>query len=178
MVYFKEVQRFNQWWMWAIILPSVALMIGLCMHNIYSWTVLGKVPNSDNLSLEWRIVIVCLAMVATVGAAYTIFIATLETNIKNNSLYYRFKPFIFRWRKISKNDIQSWEVRKYDPIGEYGGWGIRLTLSNGKAYNVKGDQGLQLHLKSGKKMLIGTQKPEELKQVMDEMMNEKQVNYG
>ncbi len=41
------------------------------------------------------------------------------------------------------------------------------------AYNVKGKMGLQLVLKNGKKNLIGTQKAEELKQILVERENKK-----
>ena len=41
------------------------------------------------------------------------------------------------------------------------------------AYNVKGKMGLQLVLKNGKKILIGTQKTEELKQILAERENKK-----
>jgi len=54
-------------------------------------------------------------------------------------------------------------LRKYSPIGEYGGWGFRYG-----AYNIKGSQGLQLKFKNGKMLLIGTQRPEELQKVLDQ----------
>jgi hypothetical protein len=58
--------------------------------------------------------------------------------------------------------VASIEVRKYSPIKEYGGWGFRYGFKNGKAYNISGNMGLQLILKNGDRILIGTQKPEEL----------------
>ena len=54
-------------------------------------------------------------------------------------------------------------VRTYSPLGEYGGWGLRYSLSgNGMAYNVSGNKGLQLELSNGKKVLFSTNKLEEL----------------
>ena len=52
------------------------------------------------------------------------------------------------------------------PISEYLGWGIRAG-SNGKAYNVKGNIGLQLVLKNDKRVLFGTQQPNELQKAID-----------
>jgi hypothetical protein len=46
-------------------------------------------------------------------------------------------------------------------LWEYGGWGIRYSW-NGIAYNTKGNMGLQIVMNTGKRILIGTQKPEEL----------------
>jgi hypothetical protein len=58
-------------------------------------------------------------------------------------------------------------VREYSPLGEYGGWGIRYTISGaGKAYNISGKIGLQLEFTTGKKVLIGTHKGEEIKEIL------------
>jgi hypothetical protein len=71
-------------------------------------------------------------------------------------------PFQFKYNEISWNDVLTIEVRKYKPIREYGGWGYRFSFKNGKAYNISGNMGLQIVLKNGDKILIGTQKPDEL----------------
>ncbi len=44
---------------------------------------------------------------------------------------------------------------------EYGGWGIRYGMK-GMAYNVSGNRGVQLEFETGKRLLIGSQRPEEL----------------
>ena len=61
-----------------------------------------------------------------------------------------------------------WEARTYRPILEYGGWGIRYTMGRGWAYNVSGNQGVQLELASGKRILIGSQRAEELARAIGE----------
>ncbi|MBX2959059.1 MAG: hypothetical protein KF732_03800 [Flavobacteriales bacterium] len=58
-------------------------------------------------------------------------------------------------------------VRQYSPLTEYGGWGIRLGLfGKGTAYNVSGNKGLQLEFTNNKKLLIGTNKPNELTETL------------
>ena len=52
-------------------------------------------------------------------------------------------------------------MRTYSPITEYGGWGIKWG-SGGKAYNVSGNRGVQQEFTDGKRLLIGSQKPEQL----------------
>lgn len=59
------------------------------------------------------------------------------------------------------DSIRHSEVRTYSPLKEYGGWGIRYG-SNGKAYNVSGNQGVQLEFRDGKRLLVGSQLPLEL----------------
>jgi len=57
-------------------------------------------------------------------------------------------------------------VRKYKPLLEYGGYGIR-GFGNNRALNISGNTGLQLVFKDGRKLLIGTKKGHE----MIEMLN-------
>lgn len=52
-------------------------------------------------------------------------------------------------------------------MGEYGGWGLRLGgFGKGQAYNISGDKRLQLEFTTGQRLLIGTNKPEELSTVL------------
>lgn len=48
----------------------------------------------------------------------------------------KFIPF-HKSRLIDWNEIEKLEVVKYDPIGDYGGWGIKSKKGK-KAYNVSG----------------------------------------
>ncbi len=77
----------------------------------------------------------------------------------------KFIPFHNTPRLIDWNEIEKLEVVKYDPIGDYGGWGIKSKKGK-KAYNVSGDIGLKLYLKNGKNILIGTQCEEELREYL------------
>jgi hypothetical protein len=53
----------------------------------------------------------------------------------------------------------------YEPIAEYGGWGIRFG-NKGMAYDVRGNKGIYITLTSGKHILIGTSKPNETEQFL------------
>jgi hypothetical protein len=77
-----------------------------------------------------------------------------------DGIYIRFFPFHFSYKEIAFHDLKSFEVRTYNALREYGGWGIRYG-PQGKAYNVGGNRGVQLVLADGKRILIGSQKPEE-----------------
>jgi hypothetical protein len=61
-------------------------------------------------------------------------------------------------------------ARTYKPLSEYGGWGIKYGRS-GWAYNIIGDQGVQLELDNGKRILIGSQHAEELEQAINTYRN-------
>ena len=81
--------------------------------------------------------------------------------------YMRFKmfPFHWSWQEIAWQDVASSEIRSYKPWSEYGGWGLRRGKS-GKAYTISGKTGLQLTMKTGEKILIGTNQSDALKKVI------------
>ena len=87
----------------------------------------------------------------------------LETFIKNDGIHVRFFPFHIKFKHYPWESISRSYVREYSPLMEYGGWGLRMGLfGKGTAFNVSGSMGLQLEFTNSKKLLIGTNKPEEL----------------
>jgi hypothetical protein len=146
---FEEKQRFTQWWLWLILLaaciiPFIPILMGL-----------------DSLTDQWlSLLAMSVLLFLIVGLLLLI---QLKTTVDEEGVHYQFIPFHFKQKTILWKDIKSAEVRKYEPLKEYGGWGIKGYSNKNKAYNVKGNLGLQVVLKNGNKILFGTQKDEELK---------------
>lgn len=142
---YHESQKFNQWWLWAINFVSLAVM-GWASYTIY-----------QSGEVVW-VAALPLLLTAALMAAFAL--VELRTTITEDGVEVRFWPFTRR--RIFRSEIAGMHVRRYSPLGEYGGWGIRASIGNGMAYNVSGNMGLQLELRNGKKILIGTRRPEEL----------------
>ena len=85
----------------------------------------------------------------------------LETEVRGDGLYVRFFPFHRSFKRFTRGDLQEYYPCQYRPVREYGGWGIRYG-AKGKAYNVSGKEGVQLVLGSGQRLLIGSQRAQEL----------------
>jgi hypothetical protein len=60
-----------------------------------------------------------------------------------------------RYRIRTRHILRAYE-RTYEPMREFGGWGIR-SGNGGRAFTFRGREGVQLELRSGKKVLIGSQ---------------------
>jgi len=150
---FQEKQRFTQWWLQLINLMVVALLV----YNGYQWFVLGEASGNVGADETGVQIAVMATMLLTVGFLYS---CALETTIDESGIAYRFFPIQLKHRKIAWKDVAQCHTRTYRPIPEYGGWGYRMSFGKGKALNVKGNQGIQLVLTNGKKLLLGTQKPE------------------
>jgi hypothetical protein len=85
----------------------------------------------------------------------------MVTQIRKDGIYVRFPPFQSSFVKYSWIDIAELYIRKYDPLTEYNGWGMKTGVS-GRCFTIKGDTGIQLMLQNGSRVLIGTQKPDEI----------------
>ena len=95
-----------------------------------------------------------------------IFSAKLNVQINKEEIHYRWFPFHFKTQTIPWNVVATAEVRKYNPLSEYGGWGIKGWTSKNRAYNVDGKIGLQLVLLNGKRVLIGTKQSDKLEAIL------------
>ncbi|MGB0525505.1 MAG: hypothetical protein ACPGJS_21190 [Flammeovirgaceae bacterium] len=151
-VLFKERQKFRQWWLWAILVVASLLAI---------WPMYIA-----NEHLVWPVILPILILTSSMLLLF--YVMELRTMVKTDGIYYQFYPIHFKYKKVTWDDLESFYIRKYNPIKEYGGWGIRFGF-NGKAYNVSGDMGLQLTYKNGKKLLLGTQKPGELDSIIEDL---------
>lgn len=156
---FKEEQRFTQTWLIALVIVSMMVPLGIIIG-----TYINK-PDSFSTS-EFILIIGIIAL-----ASGIIFIFKLSSKIDEQGIHYKFFPFHRKYRIIPWYDIHSAYVRTYDAITEYGGWGLKggalWNKSKGIAINVSGNIGIQLELKNGKKILIGTQKQNEAMAVLE-----------
>src|SRR5690606_14709158 len=151
---FQETQRFTQWWLWLLLI-IVSISIFRSLSEVLS-------TNQPLDSGQWLGVII----LAVVILLFVLF--RLDTKITDKGIYVKFFPIVPKYKFYPWEEISTAVVRKYSPLMEYGGWGIRFGR-NGKAYNIKGNKGLQLKFKNGNALLIGTQKAEEMHRVLDKL---------
>ena len=156
---FKEEQRFTQLWLILLIVVSMIVPLGIIIATYI------KEPESFS-PLEFIIIIGILLL-----ASGIIFVFKLSSRIDEQGFHYKFFPFHLKYRIIKWQEINSAYVRTYDAITEYGGWGLKggalWNKSKGIAINVSGDIGIQLELKNGKNILIGTNKQQEAEAVLE-----------
>jgi hypothetical protein len=140
---FEENQSFRQPWLWALMLATLAVLLVASLlapgSQAVPWVVLG----------------------VTLATALLLYSMRLSVQVDAEAVRIRFYPI---WKKtIPLGDIVRWEARTYRPVLEYGGWGIRYTpFGKGCAYNVRGNRGVQLELANGQRILVGSQRADEL----------------
>jgi hypothetical protein len=172
-IIFTEEQKFDQVWIRAIMLISWIPLLAIFGIGFYQQIILGKQWGNHPMSDTGLLITTALVFMIMAGATWLTFSIRLVTEVTHEGLRYRFPPLMLRFRTIPKHDIAEYNIRQYNPVREYGGWGIRQGGfgKTGIAYNVKGNTGLQLQLKNGKKILFGTQRPDALRAAMDKLMN-------
>ena len=143
-VVFREVQRFRQWWLWALL-----GLVGLA-------TVVGSGP---------------LGLVLTGVICVFMWSLRLVTEVREDGLYIRFAPLHRSFRRVPWTTIESAEATTYRPLREYGGWGIRWR-PGAVAYNVQGPRGVFLTRPDDRDLLVGSQRPDELATAIRETMSE------
>ncbi len=155
---FKETQSFTQSWFVALIAISVLVPIAIFTKEFLK-------ENSEIDTIQFM-----LFIFLTLGSILPIFFFKLKTRIDEKGVHFKFSPFHRSFRSLTWKEIKTIEIRKYDALSEYGGWGVKggflWKRKSGVAYNVKGNIGIQLTLTNDKKILIGTQKQEEVNRVL------------
>lgn len=149
---FEENQSFRgkgAYVVYFILLALLALFIYADIQQIILQKPFGSQP-APNLVLVF-ITFFILALLVL------FYVARLHTIITEEGVQFRWVPFQrasshYKWENIIKV-----EMIKYGFVG----YGLRLT-SFGTVHNIAGNKGLQLTLKSGGRIVLGTQKPEEL----------------
>lgn len=157
---FFEVQKFKQWWIWLILFG----INGISLFGIYKQLILGEQFGNKPLSDLGLIIITTFILLFN----FSFYLFKLETQIKTDGIYVRFFPFHRAYRFYPWDKLTKCYVREYSPLMEYGGWGLR-GFGDNRALNVSGKIGLQLIFVDSKKILIGTQKPDQLKQILEKI---------
>jgi len=156
-IYFKELQKNDLSWKWLFF---VALYILMC------WALIEQFSGEIDISAVSSIIFgLCLIVFFN----FIIVIMKLETEIDEAKIRFRYRPFHVKPRIIYWDDISEFYLREYKPMKEYGGHGLQRKMKYGKAFTVSGKKGLQIILKDGKKILIGTQKPKELEMIIGKL---------
>jgi len=167
---FEEKQKFNQVWLWLLIISSSFLVIGILGTGIYRQLFLGEILG-DKPMADLELVLFSTFMISIImGLNWLLFSASLETRLDRVGFHYRFFPFVWNWKTIRKEDFKTWEVAKYNPILDFGGLGYRWRPKNGRAMSIRGNHGLKLVL-NGHKLLIGTQKPDQLRAALNKWLS-------
>ena len=160
---YYECQQFRQWWMWLILI-IIELSVLFFTFKIFTGT--------TEIMRPVTILTALLVMFIPTLIIIFIFLLRLETKITAAGISTRFFPIfpnykLFPW-------IEDAYIRSYKPIKEFGGYGMRYHITDrSRAFNIRGNFGIQLVFLDGTKLLIGTQHPDAAQKAVEQYFLEK-----
>lgn len=139
---YREVQRFRQRWLWG-------LLVGLVLP----------------MALLGPVAIPGLAILGAVGVL--VYSVRLRTEVRADGIYVKMWPLHRSYRQISRDEIERYEARRYEPLREFGGRGVRWAPGK-LAYGVSGNRGVWIRRTNGRSVLVGSQRAEEFVSAINE----------
>jgi hypothetical protein len=160
-VVYREEQNFD-WRVYALIAATVPL-VWFGLFWVHDQGAALAAPDSFG-SLELTVGVfagLVLPVLVVVG------LLRMTTEVAPTDLRVWF-GWIPTYRKIVPiGTIVRIEVVTYRPLVDYGGWGIRTGRDGVRVLNARGNQGVRIDLADGTKLLIGSQRPEDLARALE-----------
>lgn len=158
---FHEEQYFD--WRVYTLLGAIELAAGLVL---LWWTY--RAEPAALMARAWNLEF-ALGVGAGLGLPFfllTFFVLHMTTEATPDVLtvWYGWVP-IYR-RSVTIADIRSCEVVEYRPIADHGGWGVRACRDGERVLTARGDRGVRIVFADGGKLLVGSQRAEELAEVL------------
>lgn len=153
MVVYEERQAFPSW--------AMAVLLLACLGGIVAATaaILAERARGGN----WQLAAAILgAVVLTDGILLVLLVGGMRTAVTSAGLRIRLGhlPFVAR---IPLEGMVSCQAVRYEPVRQFGGWGIRFNARlRTKAWTGRGNRGVLLTRSDGSRVLIGSDEPEGL----------------
>lgn len=144
---YLEIQRFRHPALWSILLTLWITVIGAFAF------VMNRQIAQDNDSVVKVSLVIAFVLLTSLIVLFAM--AKLSTQINKMYISYKFYPLHKRYRRIAWKSVTKCELVTYQPASQYGRWGIRAGIY-GKVFSVAGNRGLQIVLRTGERILIGT----------------------
>lgn len=155
-ILFREEQQFRQVWLWAILISSALIPLGIVVALLLQ----------DKQTDMWEKLLAIGIVLSTFSIIVIAFyFVRLETVVTDEGVFYRWWPLLKKYRMLPWQDIASVIVREYP----YFNYGYHLTRAYGKVHNTGGNKGVQFVLQHGKKVYIGTQKLQVLQYALEQI---------
>ncbi len=148
------------WWVMLLVLGIAALMWWGFIQQI----LLGQ-PWGSNPGPNWMMWLFWLFF--GIGFPLFFYFLKLIVTVQAEGIQIRYSPITSRL--IPYNEIEQVTAREYNPIREYGGWGVRGIPGKTKkiAYNISGKEGVEITLNDERIVMIGSQKAQQLALAID-----------
>ena len=147
---FEEVQKLRNLLIWIVMGGVLVLLVTQLIYELTK-------TKPDTSGVAVLIAILCIYFIPVF---LMLFYARLTVRIDEKGISYGWNLPTKDLNFIPRENIRVCEVITHPYIGA----GYKMTKKYGIVYNTQGRQGLQVITQGGEKILLGTQKPAEMKQ--------------
>jgi hypothetical protein len=155
-VIYREEQYFA-WWIYALLAAIVGLGWLSVIWPHHPAAVVGAGARAPGGEVPFSLL---LGLVLPPALVIGILRMTTEVLPSQCRVWYGFVP---TYRKaISLEAVSRIEIISYRAIHDHLFWGVRTTRDGEKVMTARGSRAVRLHMRDGSRILIGSQKPEEL----------------
>ena len=134
----------------------------------------GKVWGEEGAMPVWA-AILCLAIGFGLPISLYSFMGRLISRVRPDGLDIRWGYLEVIKKRIPFTEVESACSATYCPMLDFGGWGIRVGTNKKRAWTVRGNRALLLHLKDGTQFYLGSDKPERILQWVNSAMKRSEV---
>lgn len=153
MTSFHEVQRFRH----PVLVVVAGLAAAVQWALVVFYLVLGGTVGGDRPALP---AILVPWLLLGVGLPLLLWRVALVTDVTAQGVVVGFAPF--ERRTVAATAVTGCRALTYRPIRDFGGWGVRSSSGDRRAYTAGGRQGIELTLAEGQRIVIGPRRPDEL----------------
>lgn len=151
---FEEIQQFAK--------ASVRDFIKILMGIVFLALIVSLILQKGKMTDYNRLLLILLPLLLVINI---ILGSKLITQIRTDGVYVRFPPWQSKFSQYTWSDIADVFVRDYKPMREFMGWGIRYAPGR-MGYIVAGSWCIEITFNNGNKVLITTQRPDEVSEVL------------
>jgi hypothetical protein len=164
-VIFKEQQRFSNWILWLMIISlAVAVWFWFVATVILSTSSASGLEES--ITPVWFVVLVWV--IAGIVIPVFVFLLRFDLQIENGEIKFQYFPFHLKPKRLSIKEIKNYKIVRYDPLGDYGGWGVQKK-KNTIGYITPSNRGVIVLVENEMQLTFGTDQPKELYLAIDKV---------
>lgn len=156
---YKENQRFRRTDIWL-------LLIALIGGTIYRFTDLFILHGSGR---ERDLYLFLLSMLVLLGLSVILLSMRLVTKIDEKGIRFQCYPWHYRTHKVRWEEIAECRIIQMPLGAQLSGWNVSIGKPE-LFYSFTGRNGVELHLKDGRYLFIGSRQPEDLAMAIREYM--------
>jgi hypothetical protein len=165
---FKEEQSYASWILFLAGFSSLLGLAGMVFGILNDEMGSGAGASSERGEI-WSLMTLGLFLTFIFLINLMLIKSRLHVEVRDGAIRYRFYPFQFRTTKLPRDEVEKWEIKKINPFRNSRGFGYNIGFKR-RSMVMKGRWVLVLERAKGPKIILGTQRPEELRKAMSDLM--------